>query len=672
MTVGSAGQDSGSSVRLASFDVFDTLLTRVVGAPEATFLLLGNLLSRKGLLTCSAHAFAHGRRRAEARAYRNVRASVTLDDIYRELGGAGVVEATTLKRVAEEEQELESRLTRVIPRARELLRAARESGAKVVFVSDIYLPAPFVQKLLELHGLFVDGDALYVSSDTGSPKRNGDLYRDVQAREAVVASAITHLGDDVECDIDGARKAGIAARRFADADLTRYERALNGYAWETDGLAALMAGASRLARMAVTAHSTREEALRDVAAGVVAPTLTGFVVWTLRRAKAMGVQRLYFIARDGQILLELARILAPKLDYDGELRYLFGSRQAWNFPGIDSGSRDEFAWVWDSTEHLSARDVLARVSLTPEEVSSQLVAGGIDAPEWSLPLTDVRARALSAVLQQEDVRTLIVTRAHDRRRMLVRYLQDEGVGDEQRWGVVDLGWHGSMQDAIGRIINEIPATRPVGFYFALRRSGAFADGFRGHKEAYFFDERRRLGYIKLVPTLVAFLEAFCAGDHGTVLHFREDHGRITPVLKEEQNTPVLAWGLPLMRETVSAFAEHLWLDQATVNFDADVREAVVSILRMLTQEPAAAEARVWGAFPWEDGIGEHTYWTQLAEPYRWRDLPRTFRRGRIAPHHRASWYAGSLAVTPRAIAASLRVAARLGQLIFVRSQRASS
>jgi hypothetical protein len=55
----------------------------------------------------------------------------------------------------------------------------------------------------------------------------------------------------------------------------------------------------RAARAAVEVTSEQGTAIRDVAAGVAAPALVGFVIWMLEQARQRGLLRLRFLSRDG-------------------------------------------------------------------------------------------------------------------------------------------------------------------------------------------------------------------------------------------------------------------------------------------------------------------------------------------------------------------------------------
>jgi hypothetical protein len=74
---------------------------------------------------------------------------------------------------------------------------------------------------------------------------------------------------------------GLEFFNHLEGNPNRYEKILESYTWSTGGLSALMAGASRMARLSIPSRSAEEAAIRDVAAGVVAPVLTAYVLWIL-------------------------------------------------------------------------------------------------------------------------------------------------------------------------------------------------------------------------------------------------------------------------------------------------------------------------------------------------------------------------------------------------------
>jgi predicted HAD superfamily hydrolase len=642
---------------LASFDVFDTVLTRAVGSPETVFFLLGRRLAHTSS-SYTAESFARARLEAEARAYQAARGECTLAAIYSELAAELALSEAHTDQLMRCERAMEAALIRPVPGADRQLARARAEGRRIAFVSDIYLPSAFVQEQLARYGLWQDGDACYVSCDHAQSKRSGQLFTTMLAGEGVTAACAVHHGNSPEHDIQPALEAGLRVEPFLAGNLNSFEELLEAHAWATVGLASAMAGASRLARLSVPVQNAREDAIREVAAGVAAPTLVGFVLWVLRRAHERGLKRLYFLSRDGQVLLGIARRLAPALHLDCELRYLYGSRQAWNLAAMSAASDDALAWIWDTTDFLSVQSLLARVGLDPEQVRDALYEAGFSPVDWRRGLSPAERQRLRSVLRNGSVHALITHRAADQRRVVLEYFRQEGILDHTPWGVVDLGWYGSMQNALSALVSEAGGIDPVGFYFALLK-GQVVDNCPANREAYYMDERTNAGFGGAVPDIIPLMEMFCAADHGSVAGFDARAGHVQPVLVEESNHRVVEWGLPLVRRTIESFVENLVVDDALVDPLSDVRAALTDVLRAFWIKPPATVARAWADFPWEDGLGFDAYWNPLAHAYSWKDVLRSIRHGRVMRHHRASWPAGSLVLSAPVVRVTLRLLTRM-------------
>ena len=329
---------------IESFDIFDTVLTRRVGDPRAAFLQLGHRLASKGIIHCSAESFSRQRTAAEVRCFRNaggLDSSVNIVDIYNEMRSSLGIDRSTHGKLIEEELDLESDLLVPLVDGASQVAAARKRGHEVVFVSDMYLPSWFIREQLAKHNLIEDDDKLFVSNEYGASKATGALWRHVTDELRVETKNIHHTGDDRKSDFVSAKRAGLRATYMDQGKQNRFERRLESWAHETDGMTSLLAGASRLARTQIHGHTQDERAIRDVAAGVVAPFLVGNVVWILQQAIESHIEKIFFIARDGQILVDIARELAPKVGYTGELSYLYGSRKAWMVPSLTQLCEDQ-------------------------------------------------------------------------------------------------------------------------------------------------------------------------------------------------------------------------------------------------------------------------------------------------------------------------------------------
>jgi FMN phosphatase YigB (HAD superfamily) len=654
---------------IASFDVFDTVLTRAVGSPGSVFILLGRQLMNLSLISLTPQAFAHARIEAEKRAYKNFGvAKTTLKRIYSELGMSLGLSEEQCIRIMDLECELEADLFRVVPEAKRRILTARGEDQRIIFLSDMYLSCNFLQEQLAQRGLWDTCYHCYVSSELGKLKTSGELYREFLTREQVAPGLVSHFGNDLAADVNAATSIGLKTELFLDGNLNRWERILEDHAWRTEGLTSVMAGASRLARLNVPVSTAKQQALRNVAAGVIAPTLTGFVLWLLARTQQLGLKRLYFVARDGQILIDMARRLAAKLNVQCDLRYLYMSRQALNLYGMIENDEELSSWIWDNTPYLSVRSFLARISVDPKEIKELLESAGFYENNWSRNLDHEERLALRPLIQHPEFRAFIVHKIRNKQKVVLKYLKQEGLFEPVEWALVDLGWHGSLQNSLAVILEGLRLKPPLGFYFGLIKRPA--QNRFGPREAYFFDSGLNRGFVK-EATDGAFvrLEMFCSGDHGTVTGFTDDGDAVRPILKEQHNQAVIHWGLPVVRETVCHFVDNLFLDATLVNPHADIREAVMQLLDTFWASPSFDEAQAWGEFPWEDGFGDETSVNPSAKAYSTWDVLKTLRHGRVVLPHRASWHEASLVLTPRPIRAMLKGALRVRITLSALKQR---
>lgn len=76
----------------------------------------------------------------------------------------------------------------------------------------------------------------------------------------------------------------------------------------------LTAIACRKTRLTNNKHDQRLRVINDTVANVAGPTIFFFVWWVLEQAKSRNIERLYFLARDGQILLKVANLINKKLN----------------------------------------------------------------------------------------------------------------------------------------------------------------------------------------------------------------------------------------------------------------------------------------------------------------------------------------------------------------------
>jgi hypothetical protein len=167
-----------------------------------------------------------------------------------------------------------------------------------------------------------------------------------------------------------------------------------------------------------------------------------------------------------------------------------------------------------------------------------------------LPSSDAALKLLGAIFKLPRIRELIESRHRESHELAFEYLSSL-VGDDRTIGVLDLGWSGSIQRNIARILRQGGREiRTVGCYLACtKRAGRLAlEGQEAH--AYLDAEWNRNAILVEVCTTA------CVGS--TCGYERDTAGRVQPVLEPDPNSPEQRLAKGRVRDGVLAFQD-LWL-----------------------------------------------------------------------------------------------------------------
>jgi hypothetical protein len=458
--------------------------------------------------------------------------------------------------------------------------------------------------------------------------------------------------------IDGAGQTGrpVAASRF--------EALL---AAEVAPLARHFAAASARARSVVTAADPHAAALRDVAAGVAAPVLVSYVAWILCDAERRGIRRIYFLARDGQVLLEIARALAPRLGLGHvDCRYLYASRQSWLRNVTDLQATDATHWLWWGVwqgfvpGETTLANLLLRLGVPGDDLDAELARAGFAPDSHGRPLGAEDVARLEAFFRTEGFAAALARSRAANRQLLRAYLAQEGLFDGTPKAMVDIGWAGNLHAALAAAQTAEGAAPAHGYYFGFNQKLLADWGAHRSRFQYGFEddaadggERPRFKPDFRQDLVEIYVEIFCAAAHGSCTGFRTETGRVVPELAPGWERQVEAWGLPVVRRTIAAVCDALEVDGLDLDALDGMRGPIRTLLEAFWMQPAAAEARAWGAFPVEVGEGHGSRAAPLAEGYRAADLPALVTGRARLRRHKYFWIEGALAMTPAPLRASL-------------------
>ncbi len=637
--------------RAWSFDVFDTCLARgyAAGVDLITVAARRSLPPGPDVDLLAGEA-VRLRMKAEARACADGRDAALLSDIYaaapelRQLG----IDPDAMCAL---ETDLERRTLQPIAVTQERVSALRAAGERVLFVSDMHLPATVLKGLLVEHGFARPHDPLYVSGEVGLSKLTGRLYDHVLREQGLRPDELEHSGDDVYVDTVVAGRHGLRTRPFPEGRLNRYERQMTTSAHASADVRSRLAGAARLARLGETSTEPGLRAAAAVGADVVGPLLAGFVRWVLDSARSRGLRRLCFVSRDGQVLHEIAQ--AIRRPDDPECVYVYGSRQAWLLPGVTSTTPSDFEWVfWPPYEPTTVRRVLRKLDLEAEELLGPLAAAGFG-PDDDVPAA--RRDDLATVLS--DAGALVRQRVAARQEVVRGYFAQQGLAGDEPWGLVDVGWRLNNQAALRTVLGpDVPFS---GYYLALdhgRRSLAEAGWHAARVREDWSTHRTLLPGGWLLDELNIVEHVFARADHGQCAGYELRDGRYEPVLHPARQTP--EWLRP-MRDSILRFAR-LAAEGGLLEDGGDASFAAGAVTgQLFVSAPTREEALVFGATLVSDDHNEGGL-RPLAPPM---DVPELGRRMvhrlhlvKGDPDAVRHWDAARRAAAPPAVRAVLAVA----------------
>lgn len=638
--------------RVASFDVFDTVLTRLVGSPGQVFVATGRRLRQAGALSVDPLAYAAAREEAARDLTPDVGRHPPLHRIAGEVAARLGLPDVLSEELLAAELEVEREVCRAVPGASaRVQQTRRDTGRGVVFISDTPLPQPFVVELLIREGLFQDGDRLYTSAALGASKQEGRLFDIVRAELGVPAAQLAHVGDDRWSDLAHARLHGWNAVLDTRAHFTERELRLDQEGVATEGLGPRLAAASRIGRLQA-ADEGLDASIAAIAGAVALPLLVGFGLWVLRQARLLELSRLFFVARDGEVFREVTRRLAAQAGDPIECRYLYGSRRSWQLASTGTSTYDRTREMWlpdeASAESLSTRAALSLVDLSPADALAitGLPVFAPDRAEENLG-ADGWAR-LRTLMAADPLAAEIDRRARGRREVMVRYLDQEEVTAPGRVGLVDVGWTGRAARSLEEVLADAGRPLPAAHLFlGLRGSAPAVMGpdLHGRSRGWLLDEARGRGVRTDAEDPVMLIESFAMGTEGHTIGYGVQDDALVPLMVEPRNAAALQWGLADFRQAL-ALALDAFLDGPTPDASIDLRPLVWRQLLNFWRRPTRDEAVAWGSQPYgEDFNNALTY--PLATAVTARRMLTRLGIGRPEWRKPTYWLAGTIAVSPQ-------------------------
>ncbi len=436
--------------QLYSYDLFDTCLVRTCGEPKHVFDILATKILGNDSDISTRNDFVLIRMNAERKAREILitdgNEEISLIDIYHfcEFHGITNLDKTTIMAM---ELEIENQVILPIEKIRKEIEQLVKNGAKVVYISDMYLPIDFITRKLKELGFYVNHN-IYLSSDIRKVKSTGHLFDYVAKINKVKTQNWIHVGDNKYADYIIPKKKGIKAK------LIKHKYNL----YESLGKDLMQNGLDPNAGYAFSLSKAIRLSLPDTpnnsfASTFIAPMFVSYVYQILNDSRNRGINHLFFLARDGYILYHIA-LEFSKLFPDISLSYLYVSRQALYMAGLDE---------------LNAKKVKdAMPYLKNERIDKILYDLHMSSFSFSYPsIEELNGEQIIDILFEDELFVQELKNKHKEQNLnIIKYFENEGL-TKGRCATVDVVGSRRCQNALNRILNRNNYPEAFAYYFEV-------------------------------------------------------------------------------------------------------------------------------------------------------------------------------------------------------------
>ena len=495
-------------IRMYSFDVFDTVITRNTATPVGIFALVEcELLKDSSYADIPARYrenFFVLRRNAEKLAGAIYGKTTSINAIYQVLGCNKDISAGQLERIKKLEIETEYANCVPINENIEKIRQLLRNGEKVIFISDMYLSSEHIRRLICKHAPDFKDIPVYVSCEYGCNKSEGKLFEKVKEYENIEFSEWIHTGDNLRADIEGAEKNGITALKYDYPGLHSFEKELlKCYGNDTALQTAI--GTARNVRMkkGIVGNEFNNEFVYGCSYG--ATMIYSYISWILKSCTEKGIKRLYFVSRDGYVPKIVTDYLIERYKIDIQTKYIYGSRKAWVPAAFNRESN------LSPIHFRKLRGIANYFDVDIEDIKAYIPNIDFD--------TFLTAEQVDEINKNIKFKEYLAETQEDKSQITTQYLLQELDFSDDKFAFVEVQGAGLTMSLVVSLLKP--------FHNGTFRS--FWISCHNITESHNFDM-----YIYLYRNdFTGNLENICRAPHGIIIGYEEKDGKIIPVFGDK-------------------------------------------------------------------------------------------------------------------------------------------
>jgi predicted HAD superfamily hydrolase len=201
------------------------------------------------------------------------------------------------------------------------------------------------------------------------------------------------------------------------------------------------------------------------------------------------------------------------------------------------------------------------------------------------------------------------------RELLFTYFQNIGLFDTERIGIVDIGWHGTMQYSITRLMRLMGRKVQIKGYYLGTWSKAREFHDAGYAmNAFLCDFGQPRIYEDIIKCCVEIFEFIHTAPHGSVINFERIKGDITPVFDKNDQESARLDKAQIVQRGAMDFVEHLSQVWQQFPFLKVSKDTIIRPLHRVLSEPSYRETVYLGDLEHAEGFGDVYVKRAIAKP----------------------------------------------------------
>ena len=373
----------------------------------------------------------------------------------------------------------------------------------------------------------------------------------------------------------------------------------------------------------------------------ITPVLVLYTRWLLKEAKKRDIHRLYFLARDGWLMYHIAKQICDAEKLDIECSYFYCSRYALRAAAYRFFDDSAYEKLFLHSYRQNAHDMLCRAGFNDTDRKQVYSDIGFDTGKEYEIMGRKEFDGFCEKIKNSSVFREIISRLSEEAYPLtMRYIGQEDMNKHKKMGIVDLGWTGSLQYTLRRLLNSSQInTHITGFYMGMLDAPPQVTG--SIYVSWLFDHKD----IKVKSWFAHnLMECICSAPHGMTLGYkRNEDGHTVPVLAKQENRSEYIENIKEVAVKLTGKLPKQYFD-STDKTDRRCKALAVKLLKQLMYSPSDADIEVLKTYSFCDDVGEQ-YHKSIVQKGKAKDFRREILPFKLTHRDETDgffWYCGSL------------------------------